>query len=126
MAPTSVGACHCEMCRKASGGVYMAFRTKPDMITFDNDDTLTWFQSSDWAQRGFCSKCGSTLAWRMASPGSEIGETMMAAGSLDAWDGVAFDHEVFIDNKPDCYAFAGERHTMTEADIMAMVESAPQ
>ena len=37
--------------------------------------------------------------------------------------GLEFKTEVYIDKKPASHAFAGERKTMTEADVMAMVNA---
>ena len=34
--------------------------------------------------------------------------------------------EIYIDKKPDAYAFAGERQTMTEAEVMAMFAAPPE
>jgi len=43
----------------------------------------------------------------------------MPAGLFDDQDGFVFDHQVFIDNKPDYYSFANETDDMTEAEVVA-------
>ncbi|RED18477.1 GFA family protein [Pontivivens insulae] len=119
--PSSFGACHCEKCRRFTGGIELGVNVMPGGITFDADETLKTFKSSDWAERGFCSHCGSSLFWRLTAPGPMQGMVVVCAGTLDSLDGLAFDTEVYVDNKPDNYTFAGERKQMTEADVLAMV-----
>ncbi len=114
------GACHCGMCRKFSGGVYVAFKVPVGGIRFASDTALGVFASSDWAERGFCKTCGSSLFYRVTAPGPMQGEMHMGLGTLDDANGVPLTGEIFIDLKPDGYAFANDTITMTEADVMAM------
>lgn len=125
-APTEYGACHCGMCRKFSGGIELGVHVMPGGITFDSDDTLATYTSSEWAERGFCKICGSSLFWRLTAPGPMHGMMSVSAGSLDSMDGLSFSTEVYIDAKPDSHAFAGDRKRMTEADVMAMVNAGPE
>ena len=57
--------CHCDMCQKSSGHHIAATAAEDSAFTFIKDDGLTWYRSSDHAKRGFCSKCGSNLLWKM-------------------------------------------------------------
>ncbi len=122
-APTSYGACHCGMCRKLSGGIELGVEVQPGGVTWTADEGVQIYSSSDWAERGFCKTCGSSLFWRLTMPGPMQGLTVMSAGALDSMDGMQFDNEVYIDHKPDSHAFAGERKRLTEADVMAMVNA---
>ncbi len=73
-ASNSVGACHCSMCRKWGGGPLMVVDCGAD-VTFKGEENISVFNSSLWAERGYCNKCGShPLAAmdseaRAASPG---------------------------------------------------------
>ncbi|MEM7722200.1 MAG: GFA family protein [Pseudomonadota bacterium] len=125
-APTEYGACHCGMCRKFSGGIELGVHVMPGGITFDRDDTLATYASSEWAERGFCKICGSSLFWRLTAPGPMHGMMSVSVGSLDSMEGLSFNTEVYIDAKPESYAFAGDRNRMTEADVMAMVNAGPE
>lgn len=118
--PTSYAACHCNMCRKFSGGIELGVQVMPGGVAWEDEDNIQTFTSSDWAERGFCKTCGSSLFWRLTAPGPMQGMTVISAGLLDSLDGMTFDSEIYIDHKPDSHSFAGERKQMTEAEVMAL------
>ncbi len=121
-APTEFGACHCNMCRKIGGGVEMGMMIPADGVTWTKDADLKTYPSSEWAERGFCGTCGSSLFWRLTAPGPQQGLLSLSVGALDSMEGMKFATEVYIDHKPAAYAFAGQdRNQMTEADVLAMV-----
>jgi hypothetical protein len=62
-------------------------------------DTLTWFQSSDFAERGFCSTCGSNLFWRRF--GNE--NVSVWAGTLDGVKGLRMEWQIHTESKGDYY-----------------------
>ena len=123
-APETTGACHCSMCRKWSGGVYLGVQCPADGATFQGEDNIATYTSSEWAERAFCKTCGSNLFYRVTAPGPHQGVMHFGLGSLDAADGVALTEEIFVDEKPDGYAFAGDTHKMTGAEVFA--QFAPQ
>jgi len=116
--PKSYGACHCEMCRKFSGGIELGIQVMPGGVKFKPTQTLAIYESSDWAERGFCVSCGSSIFWRLTAEGEMEGMFSIAAGSLDDMSGLKFEAEVYVDHKPDSYDFAGERTKMTEAEVL--------
>ena len=112
---SEVGICHCSMCRKQNAGPYLAIGCG-DSLTITSDADLGIYNSSEWGQRGFCKKCGSSLFWR-TTDGS------MNVVSVDAFDNlgeVVLHHEIFIDEKPGYYNFSEETQKMTGAQVMAM------
>ena len=113
-----VSACHCGMCRRWSGGIWLGVGTKA--IDWHRDETLETIQSSSWAERGFCSACGTSLFYRMTAEGEHQGTTAVSLGCLDDTSGLKIEREWFIDAKPDAYALAGEHHQVTEAEAFAM------
>lgn len=115
----NVGACHCNMCRKWGGGPFMAVDCGAD-VDFENVETIAVYNSSDWAERGFCSTCGTHLFYRL----KESGQHIMPAGLLDIEGDCEFDHQVFIEEKPGYYTFANETRDMTGAELFA--QFAPQ
>lgn len=120
---TEIGACHCGMCRAWSGGVFIATQVKGADVTITGKENLSRFASSQWAERAFCKTCGSSMFYRVKAPGPHHDEHHFGAGTLDDLSDVKMTGEIFIDKKPDAYAFAGEHHTMTEAEVMAMFAS---
>lgn len=93
-------ACHCSQCRRTSGH-YAVFTAVPlEALRLTGQDRLKWFRSSDAAERGFCSDCGSSLFWK---PGGK-GYVAVAAGALDAPTGLALAGHIFTADKGDYYA----------------------
>ncbi len=85
-------------------------------VDFENVETLTIFNSSDWAERGFCGTCGTHLFYRL----KESGQHMVPAGILDVEGDCNFDHQVFIDKKPSYYSFSNKTKDMTGAELFAL------
>lgn len=110
----SVGACHCNMCRRWGGGPLLAIDCGTNVI-FVGKDQVGTFASSDWAERGFCRNCGTHLYYRL----KESGQYIMPAGLFDPTE-LEFDHQIFIDEKPSYYDFANETRNMTGAEVFAM------
>ena len=55
--------CHCGYCRRATGGVSIAFKNIPVTdVTWTSEPD--WYQSSPIARRPFCSSCGTPLGFR--------------------------------------------------------------
>ena len=119
--PTAYGACHCAACRRWSGGIEMGVQVPPGGIAWEADETVATYASSDWADRGFCRTCGSSLFWRLTAEGPMQGMLSLSVGSLDDMTGLSFTAEVYVDSKPESHAFAGQRKRMTEAEVLAMV-----
>jgi hypothetical protein len=94
-----VVACHCEQCRRTSGHFVAASRTDLEDFTLVKDDTLTWYQSSDDAKRGFCQYCGGNLFW-LPEDGGTIS---IYAGTLDPPTNLATAAHIFTDFKGDYY-----------------------
>ncbi|MCP4472369.1 MAG: GFA family protein [Gammaproteobacteria bacterium] len=111
-ASESVGACHCGMCRKWGGGPLMAVNCRND-VSFEGEENISIFDSSDWAERGFCKQCGSHLFYRL----KESRQHIIPAGLFEGQESFVFDNQVFIDKKPSFYSFANKTRDMTEAEI---------
>ncbi|KYC39761.1 aldehyde-activating protein [Scytonema hofmannii PCC 7110] len=110
----SVDACHCNMCRKWGGGPLLAIECGSD-VQFDGTDSISIFSSSDWAERGFCSKCGSHLFYRL----KKSGQYAIPVGLLDDSEQWVFNQQIFIDEKPPFYAFVNETKNLTGTEVFA-------
>jgi len=110
----SVEACHCSMCRRWGGGPLMCVPAGSD-VDFEGEENITVYDSSDWAERGFCKVCGSHLFYRLKGNN----EHQVPVGLFDNQQGFHFDLQVFTDFKPDFYSFANQTEEMTEAEVIA-------
>ena len=105
--------CHCSMCRKWGGGPSFAVEADGD-IQFSGEEHLSLYQSSKWAERGFCKKCGTHLFYRLLNhPYCNFN-----LGTIDKSDEFQFTTQIFVDFKPDNYDFANKTKMMTEKDVM--------
>ncbi len=109
-----VGTCHCKMCRRWGGGPFMGVDCGAE-VGFDGEEHVSIYDSSEWAERGFCKKCGSHLFYRLKQNGQHI----VPVGLFDDEDRFDFDHQIFIDKKPAFYSFANVTNNMTEAEVFA-------
>lgn len=82
-------------------------------VTFEGEDNISKYDSSEWAERGFCKKCGSHLFYRL----KESRQHMIPAGLFDNQESFVFDLQVFIDKKPPYYCFANKTKNMTETEV---------
>lgn len=109
----SVEACHCGMCRRWGGGPLMCVECGID-VAFEGIENITVYNSSDWAERGFCKKCGSHLFYRL----KDSNEHQLPVGLFDNQKNFHFGLQVFTDRKPAFYSFANETREMTEAEVI--------
>ena len=114
-----LSACHCSTCLRWSSGPLLAVGCQN--INWTGSENITTFASSAWAERGFCNQCGSNLFYRVTANGKFCGFTSLAYGTLDDRSAVSLTREWFIDEKPDAYAFAGERAVVTAKEAAAML-----
>jgi hypothetical protein len=65
-----VEICHCDMCRRWHGGTALAVMFENGVEITKGQDQIASYQSSDWAERTFCRKCGTSLYYHLI--GSEM------------------------------------------------------
>lgn len=109
-----VGACHCNMCQKWGGGPLMAVDCHNE-VTFNDSGNIRIYNSSEWAERGFCQNCGTHLFYHL----KQNNQYIMPVGLFDIDAEVVFDHQIFIDEKPQYFDFANETKNMTGAEVFA-------
>jgi len=115
---TDMGACHCSTCRKWAGGPYLALDCGVGKLTIRGEKNITRYNSSDWAERGFCSACGTHLFYRL----KEKNQYMMPVGLFDLGtdeNQIKFDHQIFVEENPPYYNFANETKKMTGEEVFA-------
>ena len=98
----NVIACHCSQCRRTSGHFVAASQAPTAALKLLNSETLTWYESSPEARRGFCNRCGGNLFWR--ETGSDKKNTSIMAGTLDTPTGLRITEHIFVEDKSDYYS----------------------
>ena len=110
--------CHCDMCRAWTGSSLMAVKVEPGKMEIDGPVRMR--ATSDWAERGWCDDCGSSLFYRVTAPGPYEGVAHVATGLFENAGGLKLTGELYTDKRPAGYAFAGDLHGMTKAEVEAM------
>lgn len=118
-----VGACHCDMCRSWSGGIYLGIEVPSDNLEVTGAENVKTFASSPWAERSFCGTCGSSLWYRVTAEGPYQGTYHLGMGTLKDASGIPLTEEIYIDRKPDGYSFAQDTKQMTKEEVEAMFAS---
>lgn len=84
-------------------------------VEVSGEENISVYDSSAWAERGFCKNCGAHLFYRL----KQSGQYLLMAGIFQKDMGFVFDHQVFIDEKPEYYCFSNKTEDMTGAEVFA-------
>ena len=118
--PANIGACHCEMCRRWTGSALLAASVPAAGITWEGEAHIKTLQSSEWAERAWCQRCGTGLYYHMTLDNEMSASVELPIGLFDDPNGFVMESEIFFDCKPDSFAYAGDgRPTMTRAEVFA-------
>ena len=114
--PGRVGLCHCKMCRRWGGGMALAVANAE--VNILSGESLRWWQSSEWGERGFCGFCGTSLFWRAQGGG----HFAVQVGALDSDDLFrTIGEHIYIDDKPAFYDTTDNAPRVTGAGFVARV-----
>ncbi len=108
-----VHVCHCSMCRRWSGGPL--FATRVGAVSFDGEEHIVRYDSSHWAERGFCGRCGTSLFYRL----KDADDYVLCTGSFDDQTVFRVAGEIYIDEKPAGYDLAGDHPRLTGEQFLA-------
>jgi len=111
--------CHCTMCQRWNGGIPVSVMVRE--LSFSGN-ALGVYRSSDWGERVFCTTCGTSLAWRM----QDGSEAAVAEAAFDPPLDLPLAMEIFIEDKPAGYDFAGDRKRLTGAEVVEMFTAVKQ
>jgi hypothetical protein len=101
------------MCRRWSGSPVMA--ASVDSIEFEGEADIARYPSSEWAERGFCRRCGSNLFYYLKPADRYV----VSVGAFDDARAFHLIGEIFVDHQPPGYRFAGKLSRMTEEEFLA-------
>ena len=110
----TVEACHCSMCRRWGGSAYLGVQCGSAM-EISGEEHVVRYRSSEWAERGFCGRCGSNLFFHYL-PLDSYG---FLAGLFPDTAFEPLAEEIFIDEKPAYYAFDADGEKLTGAEVRA-------
>lgn len=109
---TAFGACHCVMCRRWTGSALLGITVAEGDVTWTGADHIATRQTSGWAERAWCRDCGSGLWFRVTAEGPYAGKVELPIGLFDDANGLTMTNEIYIDHKPDSFAYAGDGRTV--------------
>lgn len=107
------GACHCRMCQRWSGGIFMCFEASAEAVTVTG--AVTRYASSDFSERAFCPRCGSHL-W-MRNTDTEHSAFELMPGLFDESRGWSMRSEIYTDRA--IARLRGDHPTATRAQYEA-------
>lgn len=117
--PDTIGICHCRMCRRWTGSALIGVTVKAANIEWQGEEKIRSLQTSGWARRAWCGSCGSNLFFQITTEGPYAGELEIPVGLFDDADGFTVTNEIYIDHKPDSYAFEGsDRQVLTRRECI--------
>ena len=91
--------CHCSQCRKTSGHYWAATQVPKVNLNLIKATSLSWYDSSDKARRGFCSVCGSSMFYERKG----IDKISVSAGSLEIPTSLDRMRHIYVTSKGDYY-----------------------
>lgn len=112
-APGWVGACHCRMCQRWSGGLFLCFPASG--VTVEGE--VARYASSGFAERAFCPVCGSHL-W-MRNFNSAEGNYELMPGLFDEAAEWTLRSEVYADCAMASVQLGGAERRATKAEYEA-------
>ncbi len=106
------------MCRRWGGAFYSAQSGKEAVV--HGEGSVTVYRSSEWAERAFCSACGSNLWFRFLPTGNRS----FSAGLFDAAAKAEIELEIFADEAAEWCRLAGDHPRQTGAQVIAEAKAA--
>ena len=105
-----VGACHCRMCQRWSGGLFLCFNATDVEAT----GPVARFRSSPFSERAFCATCGSHL-WFHDLDKPE-GTLELMPGLFDEAKDWPLRSEIYTDRAMASVHLAGDHPRKTRAE----------
>jgi len=103
------------MCQRWSGGLFLCFEALPGAVRVEGE--VTRYPSSPFAERAFCTRCGSHL-W-MRETDCEDAPYELMPGLFDAASEWPLRSEIYTDRAMACVSLAGDHDRKTEDEYQA-------
>ncbi|MBV9890128.1 MAG: GFA family protein [Rhizobacter sp.] len=112
-----VGACHCRMCQRWSGGLFVCFTADAAAVSVTGE--VTCYRSSAFAERAFCARCGSHLWFNDVEEGCAPQSYELMPGLFDAAGSWPLRSEIYVDRAMASLRLAGDHRRKTRAEYEA-------
>ena len=109
------GACHCRMCQRWTGGVFLCFEAAANAVTVEGN--VMRYSSSDFAERAFCPHCGTHLWMRNTDATAPAYELM--PGLFEDILSAPLRSEIYTDSAMASIALGGDHPRATAAQYKA-------
>ena len=106
-------SCHCDQCRRWTGTSMMG--AEVGRVEFAGEEHIRRYDSSSWAERGFCRECGASLFYRHKAKDRYF----VSLGMFDDQSSFRLAVEIYMEEKPPGYDFAGDHPRRTSTDSAA-------
>ena len=112
-----VGACHCRMCQRWSGGLFLCFTADASTVTVTGE--VTRYRSSTFAERAFCPRCGSHLWFNDVEEGGKPRSYELMPGLFDTARSWPLRSEIYVDRAMASARLAGDPPRKSRAEYEA-------
>ena len=112
-----VGACHCRMCQRWSGGLLLCFAADASAVTVTGE--VTRYRSSTFAERAFCARCGSHLWFNDVEDGGEPRSYELMPGLFDTARDWPLRSEIYVDRAMASVHLLGDHRRKSRAEYEA-------
>jgi hypothetical protein len=112
-----VGACHCRMCQRWSGGLFLCFDADASAVTVSGE--VTRYRAATVAERAFCPRCGSHLWFNDVEDGREPQRYELMPGLFDAARNWPLRSEIFVDRAMASVHLLGDHRRKSRAEYEA-------
>lgn len=112
-----VGACHCRMCQRWSGGLFLCFEADASAVTVQGE--VMRCRSSAFAEHAFCPRCGSHLWFNDVGEGGQPSRYALMPGLFDAARSWPLRSGINVNRAMASMLLPGEHRRKTRADYEA-------
>ena len=112
-----VGACHCRMCQRWTGGLFLCFTAHACAVSVTGE--VTRYRSSSFAERAFCPRCGSHLWFNDVDVDGKPRSYELMPGLFDAARGWPLRSEIYVDRAMASVHLTGDHRRKSRAEYEA-------
>ena len=112
-----VGACHCRMCQRWTGGLFLCFTAHASAVSVTGE--VTRYRSSSFAERAFCPRCGSHLWFNDVDVDGKPRSYELMPGLFDGARGWPLRSEIYVDRAMASVHLTGDHRRKSRAGYEA-------